>query len=671
MKRTSFFHIFPAIAMLLLAGGSLSAQEIDRLKAKVDSLQNTLKVTDTVAAPEAPAADSLRPAPAYDVSPATPAPEVSYSPARMLQMADSLRESYRFHKALNFYEKARAASKDSSFFETVDDRIILAQNAISMMDYCSHPVVVAKQRFSLKDFFLFYPLEDKSWRRLPNQLDSIGRHPFASAMYVPDSEKTLYYSAKDEDGISNIYRTTDLGDKWSVPELINEQLTSSSDEIFPMLSPDGKSLYFASKGLYEMGGYDLYVSRWNRETRDWDVPVNMGFPYSSPADDFLYINTADGKYSIFASNRECGRDSVYIYVLEYDSMPVRKAVRDEKEIASLSKLSPAVDPSRIDNASAVRQSTAENEATVRYRNQMLRVRALRDSIASFGARLDAERAAAAELDSAARDAALASIVAREMSLPALNDTLNKAVKDLQKIELDFLMSGIPVDSEKIRADLDKEVVGASSSYAFSKNSYGPALNMEIEKPEPAFDYTFMILPEGRFAEDNTLPSGLVYQIQIFTSSSKAKVRSLKGLSPVFEKLSPSLRYTYSVGVFRSYKDVLGNLNKVKKLGFRSALITAYKDGKPMSVSAARALEKAVKTVYTVKIYPDDGQSLPDLAKTAIHNSTDRDIVRAMENGAVVYYAGPYEEKSDAESLVTALKATGVSNAVIDSSVVSE
>ncbi|MCR5002813.1 MAG: hypothetical protein K5984_00425 [Bacteroidales bacterium] len=635
----SFLYTFSTLAFVLFSGSSLAGQEVDSLMVKVDSLDRTLEVVDSVSVP--------------------------LSPEQLLNIADSLREAYRFSEAVGMYEKARAAASDSLLIEAVDDRLILGQNALSMMDYCSHPVVVAKQKFSLKDFFLFYPLKDKSWRALPNQLDSLDGHPIARAMYVPDDAKTLYYGAKDEDGISNIYRTVDLGEIWSVPELINEQVTSSSDEIFPMLSPDGRSLFFASKGLYGMGGYDLYVSRWNKESKDWDVPVNMGFPYSSPADDFLFINTADGKYSIFASNRECSRDSVYIYVLEFDSMPVRKAVRDEDELYTLSQLSPAVDPSRIDNASAVKQDSAENEATDRYRTQMLKVRALRDSISNYGTMLNRERAAAAELDSTDREAALAAVFAKEMALPALSDTLAKAVSDLQKIEMDFLVSGISVDSEKIRTDLEKEVVGVSSGYAFSKNSFGPALEMNIEKPEPTFDYTFMILPEGRFAEDNTLPSGLVYQIQLFTSSSKAKVSHLKGLSPVFEKLSPSLKYTYSVGVFRSYKDALSNLNKVKRLGFRTAMITAYKDGKSMSVAAARSLESSVKTIYTVKIYPDDGETLPDLAKTAIHNITTRDIVRSVEEGAVVYLAGPFDEKSDAESLVTALKATGVGNAVID------
>lgn len=137
----------------------------------------------------------------------------------------------------------------------------------------------------------------------PNQLDSLGGDGLARAIYVPDGAGDIYYSAKDEEGIRNIYCTHLSDSLWSVPALINERMTSSSDEIYPMLSPDGQSLYFASKGLYGMGGYDLYVSQWNKETGDWDVPVNMGFPYSSPYDDFLFVNTADGKYSIFASNR--------------------------------------------------------------------------------------------------------------------------------------------------------------------------------------------------------------------------------------------------------------------------------------------------------------------------------------------------------------------------------
>ena len=53
---------------------------------------------------------------------------------------------------------------------------------------------------------------------------------------------------------------------------------------------------------------------------------------------------------------------------------------------------------------------------------------------------------------------------------------------------------------------------------------------------------------------------MVYQIQIFSLSSKASLASIKGLSPVFEEASASGRYIYRVGVFRKYNDVLANLN---------------------------------------------------------------------------------------------------------------
>ena len=127
------------------------------------------------------------------------------------------------------------------------------------------------------------------------------------------------------------------------------------------------------------------------------------------------------------------------------------------------------------------------------------------------------------------------------------------------------------------------------------------------------------------------------------------------MSPVFEKQSGS-KYIYSVGVFRSYKDVLSNLNKVKKLGFRTAEITAWNNGQSVSVANARKLEDL--KLYTVVIFPENGQSLGEAAMTAIHEHSDKDLVKSVENGSVVFKAGPFENKEEAEVLLNALKALG-------------
>lgn len=238
------------------------------------------------------------------------------------------------------------------------------------------------------------------------------------------------------------------------------------------------------------------------------------------------------------------------------------------------------------------------------------------------------------------------------------------MRELQNIEMDFLANGIVIDTGKLQAEADKEIVGASSGYTFSKNSFGPALHLDIMKPKPTFDYSFMILPEGRFAEDNTLPDGIIYQIRIFTLGRKADVADIKGLSPVFERAATSGRHAYSVGLFRTYKDVLSNLNKVKRAGFRDAQIEAFHNGQTISVSKARTLESKVRTLFMVRIYPENGQSLSEQAMTVLRQDSDKDLIKSVEDGVVVFTAGPFEDRSQVDALVSALKAAGTENIMV-------
>lgn len=592
-------------------------------------------------------------------------PELPGYLTTLLEKADSLRFNYAFTEAIGLLDSVIKSLKDSSFKNKVDASMVLAQNARNMSDYCSQPVVLAKQRFSIHEFFLFYPLPDKSWRPLPNKLDSLSAGGFPKAMYIPENAASLYYSAKDEDGIRNLYRTGLQKGVWSVPKLINEQLTSSSDEIFPMLSEDGQSLYFASRGLYGAGGYDIYVSHWNKEQKDWDMPVNMGFPYSSPYDDFLFINTPDGRYSMFASNRETTPDSVCVYVLEFDRIPVRKAVSDKEELLKLMSLNPVNDPSRLDNKAAVTSDMPENPDTRRYNDKMNLVRMLKSRIHSKESSIDDARNKFAGASEQEKRTMAESILEREEELQILQDSLAIAVKDLQNIEMEFLSTGVLIEPLKIKEEADRQIVGFSSGYTFSRNSMGPPVEIEVMKPEPEFDYSFKILSEGRYAENNTLPSGLVYQIQLFNLASKAEISQLKGLSPVFWRQSPSMRYTHYAGLFRKYDDVLSNLNRVKKAGFKNAFIVAFQDGEPISLTKAKELEKSPKTLFVIRISTVDNNPLASSDISLIQAVTSRDLLKNEENGVLSYILGPYTGKTEAESILSSLKEIGVSKMEIE------
>ena len=303
-------------------------------------------------------------------------------------------------------------------------------------------------------------------------------------------------------------------------------------------------------------------------------------------------------------------------------------------------------------------------------DKMAEVRAFRDSISLYGELLDADREKYSLTGSESDRQKLAGqILSREAMIPVFQGKLEVAMKQLQDIEMDFLFSGLVIDPDELLQEAEREVVGETTSYAFTKMVMGEPLDLVMERPEPEFDYSFKILEEGQFAENDTIPEGIVYQIQIFSSGQKASVKSLRGLSPVFESRSVSGRYIYRVGLFNSYNDVLSHINAVKKAGFRSAFIVGYVDGKEMSVSKVRNLEKELKnakpTLYRVIISPEGGAMDPIAMEGIIQQVGERDIARMEKDGATVFVVGPFDDKSKADALIRFVDAMGYGQASME------
>ena len=500
----------------------------------------------------------------------------------LLIEGDRLHRQYRFEEAMDLYARASAQTTDADTIRLLRDRMDRSQNALNMTDFCADPVVVARERFSRKDFFLFYPLKNQTWRLPPHSLDpSTDGFP----TYAPRGGQSLCFSAPDATGSRNLYVSSSDGSVWSYPALMGETLLSPGNEVFPILSEDGKTLTFSSDGLHGMGGYDLYRSTWNEETGAWGEPVNLGFPFSSPGDDFLLVDSPDGRYTLFASNRDCGPDSVYIYVTEKQPILVRVPMRDPVALARTAALVPLKDPTRQDHGAAVADNAPGNDDTRRYMQMTAEARVLRDSIYRHEQRLDSLRQ---RLTAGAEDrTALTSAIAdREAALAPLRRRLEETNRAVRTIEQPFLQRGVVTETDRA----DREFVGARSSYTFSKNAPGSKLKLNVAPAPPAAPATFQVGPVGRFAQDTSLPEGIVYQIQLFTSPRHATLDEINGLDPVYERLTNALRYTYSVGVFRTYNEALLQLNPLRALGFPGAEIVAYLDGKPIAVPLARRSE---------------------------------------------------------------------------------
>ena len=278
-------------------------------------------------------------------------------------------------------------------------------------------------------------------------------------VHVNDLGTRCYLSLAPTDTTMQLYMSDYLDEHWSRPQLLKGINDDNQFQRvnYPFMMGDGQTFYFAAEGGDGLGGYDIYSTSWNPDTESWEMPVNLGFPFSSPYDDFLFYNTPDGKYSIFASNRETSRDSVNIYVLAYDSNPIRRAINDTDRLREIASLNPKTS-AKIDNTSAVRSSLVENSEVQKYSLQADLVKSLRDSLYRFHDQID---------------------------VAELQGRLNEAIRTLQRLEMDFLSSGLSFDLSALQKETQRQVVGVKSGFTFSKNEPGSEFHLDIEQPEPS------------------------------------------------------------------------------------------------------------------------------------------------------------------------------------------
>lgn len=168
----------------------------------------------------------------------------------------------------------------------------------------------------------FSELDGEEWSEpAPMSFNTAERE--SSISIAPDG-KTLYFVRKSlsKGGNSNIYFCRkNAGGKWSRPQLLTRAINTAYDEEAPFIHPDGKTLYFSSKGHSSMGGYDIFKTIYNKENNTWSKPKNLGYPINTANDEICFVLSADGQVGMYSSVRKEGLGGQDIYTIR---MPISK-----------------------------------------------------------------------------------------------------------------------------------------------------------------------------------------------------------------------------------------------------------------------------------------------------------------------------------------------------------
>jgi tetratricopeptide (TPR) repeat protein len=110
-----------------------------------------------------------------------------------------------------------------------------------------------------------------------------------------------------------LYTQAKLLNGWGEKHEI-ESLNDLGNVNYPFMLGDGVTLYFASDGEGSLGGYDIFVTRYDSEDKTYLRPSNIGMPFNSTANDYLYVIDELNNLGWFVTDRNQPADSVCVYV---------------------------------------------------------------------------------------------------------------------------------------------------------------------------------------------------------------------------------------------------------------------------------------------------------------------------------------------------------------------
>ncbi len=537
--------------------------------------------------------------------------------------------NYQFDEALKNYEwfEKRATKKQINDY-ALENYKAMARNGSYLIKYGKKYSVYSRENISKDKFYKQYQFNDLDGKFVERndyfgwEKDSLAE---CTVLFIPNElerNEILYFAAKNKTrGDFDLFRIKKLTDTtWSQPKNLGDVINTPFDENYPFIHSDGTTLFFASKGHYSMGGYDVYKSSWDWDHQTWSEPENIGFPVNSPFDDILYVPSANNKLALVSSNRECGKNeyTVYKFDPEYHSPYIE--LKNNEKIKQLAQLEVnATLDARKQKPKPAENRKAETFIKPSINNNFLyktEYDSLMNLAMSYQLKADSlrwvinDRRKQFDHTPGGQERAKLSnaIIELEQQVYITQKKADKCYRQVREIEqqnmasknLTYGFAGNDGNQQTESQSSKKEVIEEKQQLIeYNEDSLRKLqyLAAGYEEKKINFELGLTVKLPSRYNSSNPipvnedLPDGIIYMIQLGAFSSSKNATVFKGLEPLtaIKKPNSDIRKYYA-GKFISIKNAEKNLPKVKYKGFSDAFIVAFQDGKIIPVNQAVKLE---------------------------------------------------------------------------------
>ena len=178
--------------------------------------------------------------------------------------------------------------------------------------------------------------------------------------YTNEWGDKMLYTQTSADGKNHLYSRMKLIDKWSDPQPLKGITLNEHNQICPFLNTDGITLYYATDGEENLGGYDIFITRYDSEDDTYLRPNNIGMPFNSPANDYMYAIDETNHLGWFASDRYQpeGKVCIYVFIPNATKQVYSYENTDHEKLLALARLS------------SIKQTWTDNNLVAEARQRM-------------------------------------------------------------------------------------------------------------------------------------------------------------------------------------------------------------------------------------------------------------------------------------------------------------
>lgn len=224
--------------------------------------------------------------------------------ARMYQFSDAEKEFAKYERAKRRDKNALSVLEEKRRYADQLKKLIRRTENIQIID----SLVVPKP-----DFLQAYHLSASAGSLMP--VNDFFKNLSAGSLplFLNERKDKVYFPQRDSLKGWDIYSMEKLLDNFGNQKLLPDNINDKGDQAYPFVMADGLTTYFASSGHNSMGGYDLYITRYNLASDSYLNPNQLNMPFNSPFNDYMLAVDEEKGVGWFATDRFQPVDSVCVY----------------------------------------------------------------------------------------------------------------------------------------------------------------------------------------------------------------------------------------------------------------------------------------------------------------------------------------------------------------------